>query len=192
MVRRKLAPGGVFITQSGPAGVLSATEVFSSIFATVRSVFPRVVPYAQHIPSFCDCWGFSLALTDAGTPPPLSPEEFDRRAKLRIDGELVHVDGQTFAGVRMLNKVVRKALEQETEVYTLENARFIHGHGTKDNHASPASPTAVASAAEVVAQPATPPPAAGKVGKALNGHMNGMLRDGTERLANGVPNGIAH
>ena len=26
MVKRKLAPGGVFVTQSGPAGVLSATQ----------------------------------------------------------------------------------------------------------------------------------------------------------------------
>ena len=27
VVKRKLAPGGVFVTQSGPAGVLSATQV---------------------------------------------------------------------------------------------------------------------------------------------------------------------
>jgi thermospermine synthase len=28
VVKRKLAPGGVFVTQSGPAGVLSATQVY--------------------------------------------------------------------------------------------------------------------------------------------------------------------
>ena len=61
---RKLAPGGVFVTQSGPAGFLSCREVFTAIHATLRSVFPTVVPYAQHIPSFCDAWGFNLAFRD--------------------------------------------------------------------------------------------------------------------------------
>ncbi len=64
MVLKKLAPGGIFITQSGPAGFLSSGEVFSSIHATVRSVFPAVVPYAQHIPSFCDVWGYNMAFSD--------------------------------------------------------------------------------------------------------------------------------
>ncbi len=56
MVQRKLAPDGVFVTQSGPAGVLSCGEVFTAINRTIASVFPRVVPYTQHIPSYVDTW----------------------------------------------------------------------------------------------------------------------------------------
>lgn len=64
MVLPKLAPGGIFVTQSGPAGILSAKEVFTLIHSTLRSVFPRVLPYTQHIPSFCDQWGYNLAFKD--------------------------------------------------------------------------------------------------------------------------------
>lgn len=56
MVKPKLNPDGIFVTQSGPAGVLSSTEVFTAINKTLQSVFPTVVPYAQHIPSYNDVW----------------------------------------------------------------------------------------------------------------------------------------
>jgi predicted membrane-bound spermidine synthase len=56
VVEPKLAPDGIFVTQSGPAGVLSCSEVFSPINHTLNSVFPRVIPYVQHIPSYVDTW----------------------------------------------------------------------------------------------------------------------------------------
>ena len=56
MVKPKLNPDGIFVTQSGPAGVLSSTEVFTAINKTLQSAFPTVVPYAQHIPSYNDVW----------------------------------------------------------------------------------------------------------------------------------------
>mmetsp|Transcript_7337 Transcript_7337/g.18196 ORF Transcript_7337/g.18196 Transcript_7337/m.18196 type:complete len:314 (-) Transcript_7337:235-1176(-) len=130
VVKKKLNPNGIFITQSGPAGFLSCKEVFSTIHKTVSSVFPKVLPYAQHIPSFCDCWGYNLAFKDASHKL-LSDEEFDAAAASRISGHLVHVDGATFRGVSNLNKVVRTALAEETDIYTKDTARFIHGAGVK-------------------------------------------------------------
>lgn len=56
VVAPKLAPNGIFVTQSGPAGVLTCSEVFSPINHTLRSVFPKVVPYVQHVPSYVDTW----------------------------------------------------------------------------------------------------------------------------------------
>ena len=56
VVQPKLNPDGIFVTQSGPAGVLSSTEVFTAIHSTLHSVFPSVLPYAQHIPSYNDAW----------------------------------------------------------------------------------------------------------------------------------------
>jgi len=125
----KLNPGGVFITQSGPCGFLSCTEVFTLIHSTLRSVFPAVHAYAQHIPSFCDIWGYNMALQDASAKL-LTPEELDARAAERISGEpLKFLDGQTLQGLLMLNKVVRKAMADEKDVFTKDNARFIHGGG---------------------------------------------------------------
>ncbi|GLC42223.1 hypothetical protein PLESTB_000644400 [Pleodorina starrii] len=131
VVARKLAPGGIFIAQSGPAGFLSCREVFSAIHSTLRSVFPSVVPYAQHIPSFCDAWGYNLVFTDPQQVP-LDAEALDARIEERISNLPLHfLDGQTLVGLRQLNKVVRKALAEETEIYTADNARFIHGAGVK-------------------------------------------------------------
>lgn len=56
VVEPKLKSDGIFVTQSGPAGVLSSTEVFTAIHSTLHSVFPSVLPYAQHIPSYNDAW----------------------------------------------------------------------------------------------------------------------------------------
>ena len=56
VVAPKLAPKGIFVTQSGPAGVLTCSEVFTPINHTLRSVFPKVVPYMQHVPSYVDTW----------------------------------------------------------------------------------------------------------------------------------------
>eukprot|EP00201_Polytomella_parva_P001359 CAMPEP_0175084484 /NCGR_PEP_ID=MMETSP0052_2-20121109/28086_1 /TAXON_ID=51329 ORGANISM="Polytomella parva, Strain SAG 63-3" /NCGR_SAMPLE_ID=MMETSP0052_2 /ASSEMBLY_ACC=CAM_ASM_000194 /LENGTH=315 /DNA_ID=CAMNT_0016356295 /DNA_START=14 /DNA_END=961 /DNA_ORIENTATION=- len=131
VVAKKLAPGGIFITQSGPAGFNSCKEVFTTIRKTIQSVFPTVISYAQHVPSFCDCWGYNLALSDPKATL-LSAEEIDARIVERIGaGVLEFLDGETFAGLTKLNRMVRLACEQETEIYTADNAKFIHGAGVK-------------------------------------------------------------
>lgn len=130
VVLPKLNPGGIFITQSGPAGFNSCTEVFTCINKTLVSVFPRVTPYAQYIPSFCDAWGYNMAFADAAQEF-ISGPELDTRAEQRITGALKFLDGQTLHGLLQLNKVVRKALENEKEIYTADSARFIHGAGLK-------------------------------------------------------------
>jgi thermospermine synthase len=108
VVLPKLNPGGIFVTQSGPAGFLSCTEVFTCINATLRSVFPCVIPYTQHMPVFCDVWGWNLALTDPAQAE-LSPQEMDARLAERVDGPpLRFLDGQTFVGLCTMNKHVRK------------------------------------------------------------------------------------
>ena len=56
VVSVKLNDGGVFVTQSGPCGVLSAGEVFAPIHHTLRATFDTVLPYCTHIPSFVDEW----------------------------------------------------------------------------------------------------------------------------------------
>jgi len=61
VIAAKLAPGGVFVTQSGPAGVLTAGEVFAPIHHTLAAVFPRVLPLTAHIPSYADTWGWNIA-----------------------------------------------------------------------------------------------------------------------------------
>ena len=129
-VMSKLNPGGIFIGQAGPAGVLSSEECFSSINCTLRSVFPKVLPYHAHFPSFCDEWGFNMAFTD-GDQTLLASDEFDRRASQRISGpELRFVDGASLPWFFGFSKTVRKALEGEQHIFTKDNPKFLaHGKG---------------------------------------------------------------
>lgn len=130
VVAKKLAPGGIFVTQSGPAGVTCHGEVFTAINKTLESVFPAVVPYAQHVPSFADTWGWNMGFADPAQAV-LSREEVDQRLAERLDGEAAFMDGRTWEGVAALNKIVRKGLAAEQHIYTVANPKFIHGEGVK-------------------------------------------------------------
>lgn len=58
LVKRSLAPGGVFVTQS--TSPLQAPEAFWCISETMKRVFREVVPYHVYVPAFGD-WGFNMA-----------------------------------------------------------------------------------------------------------------------------------
>ncbi|GAB4851105.1 amp-CoA ligase [Ancistrocladus abbreviatus] len=127
IVKSRLGHGGIFVTQAGPAGIFSHTEVFSCIYNTIKQVFKYVVPYSAHVPSYADTWGWVMA---SDSPITLSVEEFDLRMKQRMNGENRYLDGRTFLSASTLSKAVRTTLENETHVYTSGAARFIYGHGS--------------------------------------------------------------
>lgn len=150
VVKKKLAPGGIFVTQSGPAGVLSATQVFTPINHTLAAVFARVVPMAAHVPSYADTWGWNVAFLDpaegesgdAANPGaangngtaklsarkneagrmPSTADEADAAIAAALPGhELSFLDGAGLMGALALNKIVRGALRDESHVYTVDN-----------------------------------------------------------------------
>ncbi|CAI8589494.1 unnamed protein product [Vicia faba] len=125
-LKPKLKKGGIFVTQAGPAGIFSHTEVFSCIYNTLRQVFKYVVPYSAHVPSYADIWGWVMA---SDSPLDLSAEELDIRMRQRTNGENRYLDGKTFLSSSTLSKAVRNSLINETHVYTEGSARFIYGHG---------------------------------------------------------------
>ncbi|CAI9776329.1 unnamed protein product [Fraxinus pennsylvanica] len=131
VVKPKLNQGGIFVTQAGPAGIFSHTEVFSCIYNTLRQVFKYVVPYSAHIPSYADTWGWVMA---SDSPFISNADELDLRIKQRMKGETRYLDGKTFTSASTLSKAVRESLYSETHVYTEGNARFIYGHGTAYKH----------------------------------------------------------
>ncbi|XP_047334641.1 thermospermine synthase ACAULIS5-like [Impatiens glandulifera] len=127
VIKSKLKKDGIFVTQAGPAGVFSHTEVFSCLYNTLRQVFKYVVPYSAHIPSYADIWGWIMA---SDSPLVLNSDELDLKIKQRIEGENRFLDGKTFASASILSKAVRKSLDNETHVYCEGSERFIHGHGS--------------------------------------------------------------
>jgi thermospermine synthase len=126
ILKPKLTPNGIFVTQAGPAGIFTHKEVFSSIFNTTKQVFKYVVAYTAHIPSFDDTWGWVMA---SDHPFSIKADEIDDRIEERIDGELLYLNGASFLSSTIMNKTVSSSLLNETHVYSEDDARFIHGHG---------------------------------------------------------------
>lgn len=44
---------------------------------------------------------------------------------------LQFLDGATLTGIMALNKITRKAVAEETHIYTVDNPKFIHGDGAQ-------------------------------------------------------------
>mmetsp|Transcript_25759 Transcript_25759/g.34851 ORF Transcript_25759/g.34851 Transcript_25759/m.34851 type:complete len:319 (-) Transcript_25759:106-1062(-) len=133
MLKTKMNPGAVLVTQSGQSGIKQHHLVFSPINCTLRSVFSNVIPYNQAVYSFMDEWGWNMALTEEGAPAPasLSAEDVDRRISERIEGELQFLDGISWQGIWALSKRHRKTLAAETTVMsTAGNTHcFMHNPG---------------------------------------------------------------
>ena len=72
----KLTPHGILVTQAGPCDLTTCRDVFTPVYATLRSVFPHVFPYGIYIPSFGHEWGFVMVRAPScqqSTAAPLTP-----------------------------------------------------------------------------------------------------------------------
>ena len=74
IARSKLRPGGILVTQAGPAGLLNYTECFTALARTISQVFPHLYPYNVYVPAFTTLWGFLLALNEEMAVGPLDAD----------------------------------------------------------------------------------------------------------------------
>ena len=114
IVKARMAPGGVLVTQSGPAGLLSSQECFTTVYNTLSKTFDHTAPYQVHVPSFQTLWGFTLA-SDAELPK-LSEDDVDRLVSQRINKELKFYDGESHRNMFALPKFLRQGIQQEQRV----------------------------------------------------------------------------
>jgi spermidine synthase len=124
IARERLRPGGLLVTQAGPAGPLNCGEAFTAIARTLASVFRWTVPYAVFVPSFGGPWGFVIA-SETPLPEELSPEEVDRLISLRLGRRLRFYDGLTHRHMFSLPRQLREKLERERRIVTDANPVFI-------------------------------------------------------------------
>jgi len=122
MCATRLKEGGILATQAGPAGILTANQVYSAIYKTISSVFPKVYPSAVFIPSFVDCWGFVAASkrTDFN-PQAISKVEVDKslaQLDTNSSGPLKFLDGLSYKSLFVLPKSTRTLLQTESRIIT--------------------------------------------------------------------------
>jgi spermidine synthase len=118
----RLRPGGVLVSQAGPAA-LGMSRVFTAICNTIGRATGNVSPYRIDMLSFGSSWG--LAMTGAPAPNALTAQEIDDRIKERVTGELRLYDGAAHAGLFSLPRWLRRDLESEDRVITEDTPVFL-------------------------------------------------------------------
>ena len=114
IARARLKPGGILVTQSGPAGFLSLHECFTTIYKTLESIFSHTAPCQVHVPSFITLWGFTIA---SDTPlPELTASDVDYRIAERVTKDLRHYDGRTHEAMFALPRHIRDGIAGETRI----------------------------------------------------------------------------
>jgi len=114
IAKSRLNPGGILVTQSGPAGLLSYEECFTTIYNTLSNVFAHTAAAQVHVPAFETLWGFTLA---SDSPLLQTPEEsIDGLLSARVKKELKHYDAETHRGMFALPKHLRNGFRSETRI----------------------------------------------------------------------------
>jgi spermidine synthase len=116
LVSKKLTADGIVSLQAGSAGFTELLS-FSSVYNTLKSVFPIVRPYQIDVPSFGGPWGFCLASLNLD-PLHLSVDEIDARIADRSLNHLKAYDGQCHQAMFSLPKHLQAELSQQTKLIT--------------------------------------------------------------------------
>lgn len=125
LVASRLNPGGLIVTQSGPASPINYTEVFTAIHNTLETVFPVVTPYTSHIQSFGETWGFTIASTGPD-PTNLTSQSVDSCLEKRNAAQALRFyDGVTHNSLFGLPIYLRRAMAEETRLITSEHPLFV-------------------------------------------------------------------
>ena len=114
IAKSRLNPGGVLVTQSGPAGLPNHQECFTTIYHTLSKVFAHSAAAQVHVPAFQTLWGFTIA-SDAPLRQP-TDDELDSAVAQRINKELRHYDGETHRAMFALPKFLRQGIASETRI----------------------------------------------------------------------------
>ena len=114
IAKSRLNPGGILVTQSGPAGLLSYEECFTTIYNTLSNVFAHTAAAQVHVPAFETLWGFTLASDSPLLQPP--EESIDGLLSARVKKELKHYDAETHRGMFALPKHLRNGFRSETRI----------------------------------------------------------------------------
>jgi len=114
IVQSRLNAGGILVTQSGPAGLLSHHECFTTIARTLGSIFRWTVPTQVHVPAFQTLWGIILA-SDSPLPQ-LSDDQVNGLLADRINKELKFYDGESHRNMFALPKYLREGIKLESRI----------------------------------------------------------------------------
>ena len=124
LAAQRLNPGGILVTQSGPAGLINYTECFTPIARTLGDLFPQIRPYTVYVPSFITPWGFVMAVSDPATALP-TVDAFREVSRSRLSTELRYLDGITCHSLFTLPRYLREGIAFETRTVSDDSPVFM-------------------------------------------------------------------
>ncbi len=125
--RRVLRDEGILVVQAGPVAP-AELKLHARLARTLLSVFDSVSSYASHVPTYASPWGF-LICRDAALDLRPEPEATDALLAANTTGGLRLIDGITLLGMLQPPAYVRRAIEEETRIYTLDEPPRFFGTG---------------------------------------------------------------
>jgi spermidine synthase len=114
IIKARLGPQGVMVTQSGPSGLLSYQECFTTIHNTLAATFNWVVPCQVHVPAFQTLWSFVIA-SDSPIPS-FGEDQVDGLVADRINKKLRFYDSETHRSMFALPKFLRDGIASESRI----------------------------------------------------------------------------
>lgn len=126
-VRQVLSPKGVFVLQAGPVSPAELPR-HARLVRTVKSVFEHVHTLTSHVPSYGAPWGFALASSiPIDTKPDV--EQVDRILENKTRGGYRMLDGTALLGMYQIPVHMRRAIQNETTIFTLKEPPRFFGKG---------------------------------------------------------------
>ncbi len=114
-VFEKLGPDGIVVTQATSVAV-NNIGTYTTIFNSLKSVFPLVRGYWVSVPSFYTPWGFVFA--SKGADPLLLDKNTIGKKIAALTKKLRFYDHETHNGIFSLPKYLREAIDKETRINT--------------------------------------------------------------------------
>ena len=126
-LKRVLNLGGYVVVQAGP---VSPPELsyHARLINTLKAVFPHVISLSANTPSYGWPWGFALCSTET-IDINIDPNLVDKLLAAKTVGGFRFLDGITLLGVLQTPLYVRKAIAEETTIYTSEAPPKFFGSG---------------------------------------------------------------
>lgn len=127
-IKRVLSPEGFCVIQAGPVAPANLT-LHARLINTLKTVFPNVRSYASLTSTYGSPWGFALcSLNTIDTQP--DPATVDKLLSENTTGGFRLMDGTTLLGMLQTPGYIRKAIEAETQIYTLKEPPKFFGTGS--------------------------------------------------------------
>ncbi len=126
-IRRVLTPEGVAVVQAGPVSP-AELSLHARLVNTLRAVFRQAESFCAYVPTYAAPWGFAVA-GDRPLAALDDPAAVDAMLAERTTGGLRHIDGRTVLALAHPPLYVRRAIDEETCVYTLDEPPRFFGSG---------------------------------------------------------------